>query len=158
MVKRLSLGAVYKSFAESDGDTMGGGPIDLSVDDVRVDHGAVVADDEIAQHFDFACGFVDFDDGGVSAGRECKLRPHQAIGVGDDIWLGVRKRVIERGLQARFHAVRNQMLVVVRDAAELGESHLFGGRAGYSHDTIFYRQLGWVGVQIHGRRAARSFL
>ena len=64
----LSFGAVYKSFAESDGDTMGGGPIDLPVDHVRIDHGAVVANDQIAQHFDFACGFIDFDDSGVGAG------------------------------------------------------------------------------------------
>ena len=84
----LSFGAVYKSFAESDGDTVGGGPMNLPVD-VRIDYGAVVANDQIAQHFDFARGFVDLDDSGVGAGRECKLRPHQAIGVRDDIRLRV---------------------------------------------------------------------
>ena len=66
--QRLSFRVVHEAFAEGDGDTMGGGAVDLPVDDIRVDHGAVVADDEIAQHFDFARGFVDFDDGGVGAG------------------------------------------------------------------------------------------
>ena len=135
--QRLTLGVVHKAFAESDGDTMGGGAVDLPVDHIRVDHGAIVANDKIAQHFDFARGFVHFDDGGVGAGRECKLRPHQAIGVGDDIGLGMGKHVVECRLQSRFHIVGDEMLIVVGDAAKFGEGDLFCRRAGYLYDTVF---------------------
>src|SRR5215475_7341377 len=103
--QRLSFGAVHKSLAKGYRDAMGGRAVDLPIDHIGVDHDAVVPDDEITQHFDFAGGLIDFDDRSMSAGRKRKLRSHQAISVGDDIWLGMGKSVVERGLQSGFHTV-----------------------------------------------------
>ena len=100
--QRLSLGAVHEAFAERDGDAMGGGAVNLAVDDVGIDHGAVVADDQVANHVDRAGVLIHFDDGGVGARRKCKLRAHHAVGAGNDIRFGMGKHVVERRLQSRL--------------------------------------------------------
>ena len=103
---------------------MRSGSINLTVDYIRVDDGSVVTDDEIAQHFDFSGGLVDLDHSRVSAGGKRELRAHEAFRVRNDVGLGMGKGVVVRRLQAGFHIVRNQMLIVVSNPSEFGEAHL----------------------------------
>ena len=135
--QRLSFGAVHEAFTERHGDAVGGGTVNLAVDHIGIDHNAVVADDEIANHVDRAGVLVDFDDGGVSPGRKRELRPHHAIGAGHDVRLGVREHVVESHLQPRFHIVGDEMLVVVGNAAKFREGDLFRGHPGDLYDAVF---------------------
>ena len=74
--KRLAFRAVNKTFPQRNGDAMRRRAVDLAIDHVGVDHRAVIANDEIAQDFDFTRCFIDFYDRRVSARRKSKLRAH----------------------------------------------------------------------------------
>src|SRR5262245_8450184 len=98
----------------------------LAVDDVRIDHRTVVADDQVAQHMHHTGALIYFDHGCMSARGKSKLRSDQTVGAGNDVRIGVRESVIESLLQAALHAFGQEMLVVVDDAAELGEGDFLG--------------------------------
>jgi hypothetical protein len=90
---------------------------------------------------------IDFDDRRVGAGGKCELGPDETIGAGDNVRFGMREGVVEGRLQAGFHVIRDQMLVVVRDPAKLREGDSLRGRARHLHDTVFDAQLSRLCVQ-----------
>ena len=109
--------------------------------DVGVNDSAIVADDQVTQHLDFARGLIHFDDRGVGACGKRELRANQAIGPWDDVRLGMRKGVVVRRLQAGFHIVGDQMLVVVGNPPKLGESNFFRSGSGNLDGSVFNREL-----------------